>query len=125
MPKRSASRPGHTKQLEFEPPVAEFGARLYSATAALVELQYVNVLEVESLGFVNRHHLDGIVDRLARATLLSLAALSDILAQRAQDCLRVTFPVPQHGVQVSEEAVEVGKPVGTQIAGRFGHLEEK
>ena len=99
--------------------------RVAVAAGLALELDQVDVGEIEPLGGVDGHHLDGVVGPLVGARLLGVERLGDALAEAAQHRGGVAAAVFEHPHQAGKEALEVGEAIRTQVAGGLDRLGEE
>ena len=122
---RVVAERARAEELDFQLPLDLLGARARLRALPSVELQHVDVVEVEPLRLVDRHHLDRVLDRLARAAFFRLTTLRHVFAQIAQHRLGVPLAVAQRPREIAKEAVEVRQAIRPRVAGGFGHFEEE
>ena len=89
-----------------------------------MQLHKIDVSELEPLGLVDRQHLHGVHRSLPWPRLFGLLSLGDTATQRPQDGGHVATAVLESLLQAPEESIQIGEPVGAEITGRLGCLEE-
>ncbi len=120
----AGSRRAEQAVFEAVAPAAGLGAGAAVPRRRLVELEQVDVLEVEPLGAMDGEHLDRVLGAVLGAPLLGLAGLGHAAPQGAQDGGGVAAALLDGGEHLAEEALQVGQPVGAEVAGRLGGLDQ-
>ena len=88
-----------------------------------MHLHHVDVLEIETFGLVNRHHLHRIFESSARARILRRTLRTHRIAQGMQNFSNISMCRFEELQQTLKEAFEIGETKQPQKTRRFDRLD--